>query len=86
MVNLNEKSLEIEPKTAPREPIVAIVVEDDGVGFDPATTVSRPGGGRGLHHMQDRLAELGGTCHLTSLHGQGTRVTFRLPVTEPLLS
>ena len=64
----------------------SLTIEDDGRGFDPAATVSRPGGGRGLHHMQDRLAELGGTCHLTSFPGQGTRVTFRLPVTASPLS
>lgn len=35
-----QKSLGIEPKTAPREPIVAIVVEDDGVGFNAANWAS----------------------------------------------
>lgn len=36
----SQKSLGIEPKTAPREPIVAIVVEDDGVGFNAANWAS----------------------------------------------
>ena len=71
---------------AVEENAFTLTIEDDGRGFDPTTTVSRPGGGRGLHHMQDRLAELGGTCHLTSFPGQGTRVTFRIPVTVPPLS
>jgi hypothetical protein len=35
-----QKSLGIEPKSAPREPIVAIEVEDDGVGFDDANWAS----------------------------------------------
>ncbi len=63
-----------------------LTVEDDGSGFDPATAVSRPGGGRGLTHMKERLAERGGTCILESRPGHGTRVTFRLPVAAPSLS
>lgn len=37
---LPQKSLGVEPKSAPREPIVAIEVEDDGIGFDAANWAS----------------------------------------------
>jgi signal transduction histidine kinase len=49
-----------------------LVVEDDGVGFDPAQ-----GGGRrgfGLVSMRDRAEGLGGRCEVRSAPGAGTRV------------
>jgi signal transduction histidine kinase len=63
---------------AVEENAFTLTIEDDGKGFDPATAVSRPGGGRGLNHMKDRLTERGGSCQITSSPGQGTRVVFRL--------
>jgi signal transduction histidine kinase len=50
-------------------------VEDDGVGFDPAT-VQR---GAGLDNLADRMAALGGTLRIDSRPGRGTRVTGHLP-------
>jgi signal transduction histidine kinase len=51
-------------------------VEDDGRGFDPATTAQ----GAGLQNMADRLGALGGTLEVTSAPGRGTRVVGRLPM------
>jgi signal transduction histidine kinase len=50
-------------------------VEDDGVGFDPAT-VQR---GAGLDNVADRVAALGGTLRVDARPGRGTRVTGHLP-------
>ena len=50
-------------------------VEDDGVGFDPAT-VQR---GAGLDNIADRVAALGGTLRVDSRPGRGTRVTGHIP-------
>ena len=50
-------------------------VEDDGLGFDPAT-VAR---GRGFDNMNERVAAVGGSLALVSAAGQGTRVSCRLP-------
>ena len=57
---------------------LAFTVEDDGQGFDPATT-SR---GTGLEGIADRLGALGGSAGVTSAPGRGTRVTGRVPGTE----
>jgi signal transduction histidine kinase len=51
-------------------------VEDDGRGFDPATTTR----GTGLQNMVDRLEALGGWIHVTSTCGRGTTVTGELPL------
>jgi hypothetical protein len=57
---------------------LAFTVEDDGQGFDPATTPR----GTGLQGIADRLGALGGTADVTSAPGSGTRVTGRVPGTE----
>lgn len=57
---------------------VRVLIEDDGVGFDPA--VAAPGGGRGLRHLVQRAARLGGRLSLQSHPGGGTRVQLDLPL------
>lgn len=49
-------------------------VSDDGVGFD----VGRPRTGYGLLGMEERAGLLGGTLHIDSAPGRGTRVQLRL--------
>jgi len=51
-------------------------VEDDGKGFDPATTPR----GSGLTNMADRLDALGGGVELESSPGAGTTLRGRVPV------
>jgi signal transduction histidine kinase len=54
---------------------LVFTVEDDGNGFDPATTPM----GTGLQGISDRLAALGGSVGIASAPGHGTRVTGRVP-------
>lgn len=54
---------------------LTFVVSDDGAGFD----VHGAGMGAGFTNMLDRLGALGGTLHVDSALGQGTRVTGTLP-------
>jgi signal transduction histidine kinase len=51
-------------------------IEDDGTGFDVATTRK----GAGLSNMVDRFDALGGEVHVTSAVGQGTRIAGWLRV------
>jgi signal transduction histidine kinase len=51
------------------------VVEDDGVGFDPAA-VQR---GAGLTNLVDRVAALGGILRIDAQPGAGTRIVGDLP-------
>jgi signal transduction histidine kinase len=53
---------------------VAVVVEDDGDGFDTAATT----GGLGLVGMRERVELTGGRLEIRSR--PGTRVSARLPV------
>jgi signal transduction histidine kinase len=54
-------------------PAVAVEVTDDGRGFDAATS-----GGRGLHHMRRRAADIGAALAIESTR-DGTRVSLAIP-------
>jgi signal transduction histidine kinase len=60
---------------------VAVTVEDDGGGFDPAMAERRRGLGLGL--MRERVTELGGSFRLNSTPGAGTSVRVLLPRGRP---
>ncbi|HET9847045.1 MAG TPA: histidine kinase [Candidatus Dormibacteraeota bacterium] len=65
-------------KLAANDGRLAFVIEDNGVGFDPA----RVHRGAGLQNMIDRLEALGGKLSIHSAPGKGTRVMGEVPV-EP---
>src|SRR5258706_3604852 len=52
-------------------------VSDDGKGFDPTEPFP---GHLGLRSIQERAAQLGGTCSIESAPGQGTRLHVRIPI------
>jgi signal transduction histidine kinase len=54
---------------------VELTVRDAGSGFDAAA--AHPG--RGLTHIRDRAAELGGTLRVDSAPGRGTTITAWVP-------
>ncbi|MBN1362774.1 MAG: ATP-binding protein [Sedimentisphaerales bacterium] len=60
-----------------------VVVEDDGVGFDPdrlAAGAGRKAAGFGLFSIRERLTHLGGKVYIESNNGRGTRVTLLAPL------
>jgi signal transduction histidine kinase len=66
-----------------------IRIQDNGRGFDSAAKTSatdRESGpargrkGNGLANMRQRLASVGGEARIESHGGQGTTVTFSLPI------
>ena len=54
-----------------------LVVEDDGVGFDPTS-----GGGSGLANLRDRAESAGGVLAIEPVAGRGTRVRVSVPVMD----
>ncbi len=54
---------------------IAIMVRDDGSGFDPAADTK----GFGLLGIRERVELLQGELEISSAHGQGTTVTAVLP-------
>lgn len=58
-------------------PSFSLTIADDGKGFNDS-----PDGAfaDGLRNMRQRMEEMNGQCEIKSVPGQGTRVTFRVPV------
>lgn len=65
----------------------AVLVQDDGKGFDPAILEEAPdladearlSSGNGLWNMKQRMAQIGGQCRMESKPGRGTSVEFAIP-------
>jgi signal transduction histidine kinase len=55
---------------------VQVLIEDDGRGFDAAAV----NGGRGLRHLVQRAARLGGKLVIDSAPGRGAQVSLFLPL------
>ena len=59
---------------------VMLIVEDDGVGFDPGGTAGAAGLGFGLLGMQERASLIGATLQIESSAGAGTTIFVRMAV------
>lgn len=59
-----------------------LVIGDNGKGFDVAAAQKRHEGGHGLglRSMGERIEAAGGTMQIYSQRGEGTTLTFRLPI------
>jgi PAS domain S-box-containing protein len=56
-----------------------MIVADNGVGFDPQQAREMDGdGGWGLRTMVERAEAIGGSCHVESRPGEGTRVIVQV--------
>jgi signal transduction histidine kinase/ligand-binding sensor domain-containing protein len=65
-----------------------LVVEDDGVGFDPTgvTRSARRGAHLGLLGMTERVRSAGGTIEFESRPGAGSRIAARVPHARPAVA
>jgi PAS domain S-box-containing protein len=63
---------------ARQDGLAHVAIQDDGKGFDPGAVE----GGFGLRFMRERAAEVGGSVHVQSAPGEGTRVTVALPLRQ----
>jgi signal transduction histidine kinase/ligand-binding sensor domain-containing protein len=58
--------------------ILRMAIHDNGVGFDPAAAAHEER--NGLSNMRSRLGEIGGVLEIHSLLGQGTTVSWQVPI------
>jgi len=83
----------IRVEAARREDTLLLTVADTGVGIPPADQarvfetfergLRRSGAGLGLALVKSLIELHGGTIVIESASGQGTRITCRLPVSQP---
>jgi len=61
---------------------ISLLIEDDGRGFDVNEILSEkdPLSGYGLTAMRERCEIFGGSFHIESHHGRGTRINAILPI------
>lgn len=71
---------QVEFGMAVGDAMLEIVITDNGKGFNASTGAD----GHGLRNLPARLQEMGGTCRVHSVPGQGTTVTIRLPLSAPV--
>lgn len=75
---------QVKVKVYRQDAEIGICVEDDGVGFEPANTISvgPKTGGFGLFSIRERLEQLGGHLEIKSSPGHGCRVTISAPLKQ----
>ncbi len=56
-----------------------VIVEDNGIGFDPEAIMNTPGDYLGLIGMKERAEGIGANLKVDSLPGEGTRIELHLP-------
>ncbi len=62
---------------------VSFVIEDNGKGFDAKQVLAgRSDRGLGLAAIEERINIMGGSMEIWSQPGQGTRISFMIPVTS----
>jgi two-component system, NarL family, sensor histidine kinase DegS len=60
--------------------LVQVIIQDDGVGFNPELLVSGKGQKYGLGFMRQRAEEAGGSVQIQSEPGQEVHVVVEVPV------
>jgi two-component system, NarL family, sensor histidine kinase DegS len=62
--------------------ILSITIDDNGKGFDVASVEKKRNSesGMGLLFMQERIQYINGRVFINSIVGEGTRITFNIPI------
>jgi len=61
---------------------ISVSAKDDGIGMEASdkNRSKSKGGGYGLLSLRQRISDMGGTMEVVSVPGQGTRVSFNIPI------
>ncbi|MDX1395536.1 MAG: PAS domain-containing sensor histidine kinase [Gemmatimonadota bacterium] len=76
------KATGVRVRIAEEVGMIAVDVEDDGVGFDPQGPEPSAGRGLGLLGLMERAAIIGGVARVESAPGEGTRIAVRIPIRD----
>ena len=62
--------------------LLSIIVDDNGKGFDVAQAEKKRNSesGMGLLFMKERIEYINGRMFFNSIPGEGTRITFNVPI------
>ncbi|MCL6648535.1 MAG: GAF domain-containing sensor histidine kinase [Chloroflexi bacterium] len=79
-INRHAQASEVNVALEVHDGTLRLVIEDDGVGFDPEEVLAGKDGHFGLIGMQERAHLLGGTLAISSTPGEGTAIELRIPL------
>lgn len=79
-VRKHSKATTASVSIARRNGALLLTVNDDGVGFNPATRSRSDFPRFGLSTMRERAESIGGTLHVDSTPGQGTTIKLEVPM------
>jgi len=81
-IGKHSKSRKAKVKVTRKGSDLLIVIEDDGIGFEPMKTVQNASIQKhfGLMSMRERTKLLGGRLKITSNQGHGTKITVSVPL------
>jgi signal transduction histidine kinase len=79
-VSKHSGSRSAEVRLVQRDARLQVTVSDTGAGFDVKTVEKGEQTGFGLFSIRERIQALGGTMHIESAAGKGTRVDIELPL------
>ncbi len=77
------KATEMELLLVERDQRVIFRVQDNGIGFK---TTDEKAGSYGLHNIEERAVEIGGTYKIVSVPSQGTVIEIQIPVEKEVIS
>jgi signal transduction histidine kinase len=66
----------------PTANVLELDIRDNGIGFDPAHAPRSTASSFGLESMRERAEILGGSFHIVSAPGSGTRVIVSVPLEQ----
>ncbi len=81
-ISKHARATEVDIAVRKSDGAIAMILEDNGLGFDPveAAAYRAAGRGLGLAALEERTRMLGGSLEIRSRPGQGTRVTCIIPM------
>ena len=76
-IHKHAKAKSVEVILEKRNDLIVLIIEDDGVGFNPKDKKKRSKG-LGLTGMKERAVLMGGTFEIESAAGKGTTIYVRI--------
>lgn len=86
-IEKHSKATSVKVCLSRRGEFIRMVIQDNGIGFDPDMLPQRTtrGQGLGLLSMRERATHLGGTVKLKSVLGSGTEIDMRVPLRTEMI-
>jgi signal transduction histidine kinase len=81
-IRKHAQAQEVQVRIQRTDSQIKVIIQDDGLGYDPELLANGKGQKYGLDFMRQRAEEVGGSVNIHSAPGQGTQVVVKVPVKE----